>query len=111
MIEIEDEAVWESCKRCVEIFGKDRATGENVVDPIDLVNEMDHCEGEQGETGDKAAEVNVEGQPILEDNSICKPNKLRLLASKNENKELNNIMRGISGLKVGDKLKVCDELV
>ncbi|KAL8456462.1 hypothetical protein ACS0TY_034612 [Phlomoides rotata] len=45
--------------------------------------------------------------------AMCDLNKNTdtVLASKNENKELNNIMRGISGLKVGDKLKVCDELV
>ncbi|KAL8461532.1 hypothetical protein ACS0TY_032860 [Phlomoides rotata] len=40
MIEVEDEAVWDGCKRWIEIFGKDRATGEYAVDPIDLVNEL-----------------------------------------------------------------------
>ncbi|KAL8470541.1 hypothetical protein ACS0TY_033184 [Phlomoides rotata] len=56
MIEIEDESVWDSCRwadphvkgiryktwpyypQWIEIFGKDRATGENVVDPIDIIN-------------------------------------------------------------------------
>ncbi|KAL8475510.1 hypothetical protein ACS0TY_028240 [Phlomoides rotata] len=31
--------------------------------------------------------------------------------SSSENKQLNEIMKGIVGLKVSDKLKVCDELV
>ncbi|KAL8499202.1 hypothetical protein ACS0TY_022249 [Phlomoides rotata] len=31
--------------------------------------------------------------------------------SSNENKQLNDIMKGIVGLKVSEKLKVCDELV
>ncbi|KAL8470542.1 hypothetical protein ACS0TY_033185 [Phlomoides rotata] len=31
--------------------------------------------------------------------------------SSNENRQLNEIMKGIDGLKVSDKLKVCDELV
>ncbi|KAL8549693.1 hypothetical protein ACS0TY_008512 [Phlomoides rotata] len=58
MLEIEDERGWDSYVRAdphvkglryktwpyysqwIEIFGKDRATGENVVDPIDIVNEL-----------------------------------------------------------------------
>ncbi|KAL8526210.1 hypothetical protein ACS0TY_015433 [Phlomoides rotata] len=58
MIEVEDEGILDSCKRAdpnvkglryktwpyypqwIEIFGKDRATGENVVDPIDIINEL-----------------------------------------------------------------------
>ncbi|KAL8485440.1 hypothetical protein ACS0TY_027658 [Phlomoides rotata] len=72
MIEIQDEGMWESCKRAdphvkglryktwpyypqwIEIFGKDTATGENAVDPIDLINELYRTGMDQeGDTGDK----------------------------------------------------------
>ncbi|KAL8517075.1 hypothetical protein ACS0TY_015346 [Phlomoides rotata] len=65
MIDVEDESVWEGCRRAdphvkgvrfktwpyytqwIEIFGKNRGTSENVVDPIDLVNELDRNVVEQ----------------------------------------------------------------
>ncbi|KAL8462063.1 hypothetical protein ACS0TY_033223 [Phlomoides rotata] len=54
MLEIEDEGVWESCIRWIEIFRKDRAMGENAVDPIDIVNELYRAGLDQeGDTGDK----------------------------------------------------------
>ncbi|KAL8545178.1 hypothetical protein ACS0TY_005392 [Phlomoides rotata] len=64
MLEVEDEGVWESCRR----FSKNAMT--------------DLCTG--ADTG---------------------------VGSSNDNKQLNVIMKGIVGLKVSDKLKVCDELV
>ncbi|KAL8522742.1 hypothetical protein ACS0TY_012909 [Phlomoides rotata] len=57
-IDVLDETVWDAQKKAdphvkgvrfktwsyythwIEIFGKDRATGENAVDPIDLVNDL-----------------------------------------------------------------------
>ncbi|KAL8542393.1 hypothetical protein ACS0TY_003312 [Phlomoides rotata] len=86
MIEVIDEDVWDSSRQAkpnlksvrfkswpyysqwLEIFGKDRATGENAVDPLDLFHELmrvdlDHV----GETEDKLF-VNE-----VDDHSICKP--------------------------------------
>ncbi|KAL8513936.1 hypothetical protein ACS0TY_013163 [Phlomoides rotata] len=111
----------------IEIFGNDRATGENVVDTIDLVNELyrNGCE-QEGETGDKYVPLTPKGVQDMEDNNTCKPtefNQSKVVmgdlnkviekgsGSSNENKQLNDIMKGIIGLKVFDKLKVCDELV
>ncbi|KAL8487697.1 hypothetical protein ACS0TY_024139 [Phlomoides rotata] len=174
MIEIEDESVLESCKRAdphvkgvrykmwpyyaqwIEIFGKDRATGENAIDPNDLVNGVYRGGDEQeGENCGKYVPLNLESAPDLENNSICKPtnSKMRCCSkgkkrknvdpdvsmlveslgefmkyskesmgdltkpinkatrSKDDNKQLNDIMKGITGLKLVDKLKVCDELV
>ncbi|KAL8493375.1 hypothetical protein ACS0TY_024549 [Phlomoides rotata] len=43
--------------------------------------------------------------------SDSKNGKEMALNKTNKNKKLNKIMKGITGLKVSDKLKVCDELV
>ncbi|KAL8504256.1 hypothetical protein ACS0TY_022838 [Phlomoides rotata] len=54
MIEVVDEEVWDSSRQWLEIFGKDRATGESVIDPIDLFQELMRVDLDQaGETGDK----------------------------------------------------------
>ncbi|KAL8523454.1 hypothetical protein ACS0TY_013420 [Phlomoides rotata] len=175
MIEIEDEGVWNSCRQAdphvkglwyktwlyyphwIEIFGKDRTTGENAVDPIDLVNELHRSVGEQeGETGEKYVPLTPEFiNKDTEDNNICKPtDEMEKSSSKGKkrkssdpdlgmlveslgefmkyskvamgdlkegidhgsssstvSKQLNGIMKGIVGLKLSDKLKVCDELV
>ncbi|KAL8481365.1 hypothetical protein ACS0TY_027758 [Phlomoides rotata] len=174
MIEVEGEAVWDGCRRAdphvkglrfktwpyypqwIEIFGKDRATGEHVVDPIDLVNELYRNVLEQkGETGEKNVPLNHEVMLDTEEDIICKPTYSNLKTSckgkKRKNYEpdlnmlvdslgefmktstvamgdygkgpekeypseyettrLNDIMKGIIGLKVPDKLKVCDELI
>ncbi|KAL8514347.1 hypothetical protein ACS0TY_013460 [Phlomoides rotata] len=135
MIEVEDEAVWDGCKW---IFGKDRATGENVVDPIDLVNELyRNMMEEEGETAEKQVSLTHEVLHDTEDNNICKPtnstlktlNKGEFMKSSTvamgdygkgiekeypssyETTKLDEIMKGIVGLKVSDKLKVCDELI
>ncbi|KAL8462108.1 hypothetical protein ACS0TY_033261 [Phlomoides rotata] len=144
MIEIEDESVWESCKR-------DRATGENTVDPINLVNDLYRTIYEQeGETGDKYVPLNMDVVHEVEDNSKFKPINSNLkscsnkgkkrksvdpnlsmlvdslgefmkhskeamceksFGSSNENKQLNDVMKGVIGLKVADKIKVCDAMV
>ncbi|KAL8515038.1 hypothetical protein ACS0TY_013934 [Phlomoides rotata] len=100
----------------IEIFGKDKAIGENVVDPIDLVNELyrSGCE-QEGETGDKYVPLTPNDIYDVDDNSVCKPTEstkeLKKDGSSIENKQLNDIMKGIVGLKLFDKLKDCDELV
>ncbi|KAL8483293.1 hypothetical protein ACS0TY_026108 [Phlomoides rotata] len=72
MIEVSDEEVWDASRQAdphlksvcfkswpyysqwLEIFGKDRATGENAVDPLDLFQELMWVNLDQaGETGDK----------------------------------------------------------
>ncbi|KAL8556857.1 hypothetical protein ACS0TY_004363 [Phlomoides rotata] len=174
MIEIEDEGVWESCRRAdpgvkglryktwpyypqwIEIFGKDMTTGENDVDPIDLVNELYHNgldkEEEIGKTyapitpdtlndvedhnNRKHTDVDFKGKPRAQKRKMCDPDITMLVdslgefmkfskvamtdlsagndkgsASSSENKRLNDIINGIVGLKLSDKLKVCDELV
>ncbi|KAL8526587.1 hypothetical protein ACS0TY_015688 [Phlomoides rotata] len=174
MLEVEDEGVWESCKRAdphvkglryktwpyypqwIEIFGKDRATGENAVDPIDIINELyrDGLDNE-GDIGDKYVPLMHDNMNDTEDEIAEKPVHLTPKAftkckkrksndsditmlvdslgefmkfsksamtdlctgvekgstSSNDTKQLNVIMKEIVGLKVSDKLKVCDELV
>ncbi|KAL8509588.1 hypothetical protein ACS0TY_016712 [Phlomoides rotata] len=179
MIEVDDEEVWDASRRadphlkCVrfkswpyysqwmEIFGKDRATGENAVDPLDLFNELMRVDLEQeGETGEKYVVPAPHGQNEVDDSSSCKPldsamktfskgkkrktgdADLSMLVdslgefmkfskeamikeslsnskthdqfesgSKHEQSKLIDILKGINGLKIPDKLKVCDELV
>ncbi|KAL8513671.1 hypothetical protein ACS0TY_012967 [Phlomoides rotata] len=66
MIEVEDEE-W------IEIFGKDRATGENDVYPINLVNDlymngMDH----DMENREKCIPLTPNGMQDIDDNNINK---------------------------------------
>ncbi|KAL8557263.1 hypothetical protein ACS0TY_004631 [Phlomoides rotata] len=174
MIEVEDEGVWDSCRRAdphvkglrykiwpnypqwIEIFGKDRATGENVVDPIDIINDMYKSVMDQdSDVREWFVSISPEG-PVQKDdimsgkpvdpclNAMRKGKKRKIIdsdismlveslgefmkfskvtmtdfnngvdkgsRSSSENKQLNEIMKGIVGLKVSDKLKVCDEFV
>ncbi|KAL8485442.1 hypothetical protein ACS0TY_027660 [Phlomoides rotata] len=74
MIEIQDEGMWESCKRWIEIFGKDTATGENAVDPIDLINELYRTGMDQeGDTGDKYVPLTPEYMNEMENDVADKP--------------------------------------
>ncbi|KAL8465078.1 hypothetical protein ACS0TY_034538 [Phlomoides rotata] len=179
MIEVDDEEVWDASRRadphlkCVrfkswpyysqwmEIFGKDRATGENAVDPLDLFYELMSVNLEQeGEVDEKYVALAVHGQNEVYDSSICKPldsalktnskgkkrktsdADLSMLVdslgefmkfskeamikeslsnsktdgqyesgSKHEQSKLIDSLKGITGMKISDKLKVCDELV
>ncbi|KAL8511967.1 hypothetical protein ACS0TY_018432 [Phlomoides rotata] len=167
MIEAGDEAAdphvkgirFKTCpyyQQWIEIFGKDRATGEHVVDLIDLVNELYRNVMEQEEeTGEKNVSINHEVMHDTEEDCICKPTDsvlktiykgkkrknfepdLNMLIdslgkfmktftvaicdfgkgsekeypSSYETTKLNDIMKGIIGLKVSDKFKVCDELI
>ncbi|KAL8528591.1 hypothetical protein ACS0TY_006144 [Phlomoides rotata] len=90
MIDIEDESVWEGCRRAdpslkgvryktwpyyppwIEIFSKDRATGENTVDPTNLFNKGEY----EGQTCEKYVPLTPNDLQDLEDNIICKPNLL-----------------------------------
>ncbi|KAL8499487.1 hypothetical protein ACS0TY_022440 [Phlomoides rotata] len=173
MIEVEDEGVWDIYiwadqrvkglryktwsyyLQWIYNFGKDRATGENVVDHIDLANEL-YRNGmdQEWETREKYVPLTPYGMQDIKDNNkkpidsklktmskgkkikCCDPNMTMLVdsleefmknsknamtdlsagvekgtVSSNENKQLNDIMKGIIGLKVSDKLKVCNELV
>ncbi|KAL8485348.1 hypothetical protein ACS0TY_027592 [Phlomoides rotata] len=167
MIEVHDEDVWDTSKQAdpsvkgihfktwpyydkwLEVFGKDRATGENAIDPTDLVNEMlrTSAQEQEGDTAEKFMPVPSDKLNVMEDYSYnahfqrqkkksCGPryesssrvpgmfmtqsdSKIgdiaREIGSGKEkpidNKRLNEIMGRIVGLKMADKLKVCDELV
>ncbi|KAL8549416.1 hypothetical protein ACS0TY_008304 [Phlomoides rotata] len=173
MIEIEDESVWDGCRRAdptvkgiryktwpyypqwIEIFGKDRATGENAVDPIDIINELyrdgldqegdlrercvpltfdclqkdENCMSKPTDPkrdamprGKKRKTVDTDITMLVESlGDFMRFSKTALTdftgggdkgaGSSNENRQFNEIMKGIVGLKVSDKLKVCDELV
>ncbi|KAL8521810.1 hypothetical protein ACS0TY_012103 [Phlomoides rotata] len=65
---------WPYYESWLDIFGKDRATGEHAADPIDIVNElMRNGTEEEGETGMKIdAETKDNGQ-VAGDASVCKP--------------------------------------
>ncbi|KAL8462785.1 hypothetical protein ACS0TY_033704 [Phlomoides rotata] len=175
MLDVEDEGVWDAIKRAdpsvkgirfktwsyygkwLEVFGKDRATGENAVDPTDLVNEMlrTSAQEQEGDTAEKFMAVPSDKPNVMEDYSVCKPSvsgikpiskgKKRKVVDQDmsflveslgmfmtqsdakigdiareigsgkekpiDNNRLNEIMGRIVGLKMADKLKVCDELV
>ncbi|KAL8505907.1 hypothetical protein ACS0TY_016944 [Phlomoides rotata] len=179
MIEVLDEEVWDSSRQAephlksvrfkswpyypqwLDNFGKDRATGESAVDPIDLFQQLMRVDLDQaGEIGDKYVPRKTGLLNEVDDNSICKPSDdgkrssskgkkrksgdadLSTLVdslgefmkftkeammrqevnttkheaqkdsgSKNVQFMLIESLKGINGLKVKDKLKVCDEMV
>ncbi|KAL8498690.1 hypothetical protein ACS0TY_021867 [Phlomoides rotata] len=147
---------WPYYPQWVEIFGKDRATCENAMDPIDLINELYRTGLDQeDDTGDKYVPLMPEFMNDTEDDGGDKHVDLTPKAftkgkkrksndsditmlvdslgefmkfskttmtdlcsgaekgspSNNDTKQLNCIMKEIVGLKVSNKLKVCDELV
>ncbi|KAL8505789.1 hypothetical protein ACS0TY_016854 [Phlomoides rotata] len=91
-LDIIDETVWDAQKRVdhtvkalrdksfpyydhwVDIFGKDRAIGENARDPTDIVDDI-HQSGmeNQGETGEKLTPDVPKTVEINVTNSVCKP--------------------------------------
>ncbi|KAL8526797.1 hypothetical protein ACS0TY_015858 [Phlomoides rotata] len=93
MIDVEDEGVWEACRRAdpqvkgirfkywpfyskwLDIFGKDRATGENAMDPIDLVNDLLRNDNQEqdGDNEDNNNSINPPGVNDAENNSVCMP--------------------------------------
>ncbi|KAL8531903.1 hypothetical protein ACS0TY_008490 [Phlomoides rotata] len=141
MLEIEDERGWDSYVRAdphvkglryktwpyysqwIEIFGKDRATGENVVDPIDIVNELPTDVNPKLMPKAKKRKTNDSDISMLVDSlgDFMKFSKNAMtdlyhgaemgVGSSNDTKQLNLIMKGIVSLKLSYKLKVCDELV
>ncbi|KAL8533497.1 hypothetical protein ACS0TY_009775 [Phlomoides rotata] len=179
MIEVANEDVWNASRdadpqlksvcfkswpyysQWLEIFGEDRATGENAVDPLDLFQELMRVDLDQaGETDDKYVPRTTDFMNEVDDNSNCKPSNdgkrtssnrkkcksgdadLSTLVdslgefmkfskeamaresvntsyfdikkdsgSKNDQFQLIESLKGINGLKVTDKLKVCDEMV
>ncbi|KAL8557007.1 hypothetical protein ACS0TY_004473 [Phlomoides rotata] len=92
MIKVNDEDVWDTSRQVdphvksvrfkswpyyphwLEIFGKDRATCDSVVDPLDLFQELMRVDMDQaGETGDKFVTRTTDVLNEVDDNSICKP--------------------------------------
>ncbi|KAL8478611.1 hypothetical protein ACS0TY_030480 [Phlomoides rotata] len=93
-LDINDEAVWDAQRRVdpgvktmrakswpyyeswVDIFGKDRATGEHVVDPIDIVNEMMNNTVEQeGETGERCDVFTTKNHGVDENTFVAQPSQ------------------------------------
>ncbi|KAL8523775.1 hypothetical protein ACS0TY_013662 [Phlomoides rotata] len=71
MIEVSDEDEWDASRL---IFGKDRATSDHAVDPLDLFHELMRVDLDQvGETGDKFVPQSTDILNEVDDNSICKP--------------------------------------
>ncbi|KAL8512261.1 hypothetical protein ACS0TY_018638 [Phlomoides rotata] len=162
-IDVFNEDVWEAKKRAdpqvktmrykswpyygqwLDIFGKDRATGEHIMDPIDTVNDLVRNK-------EPIASEPVEGQ--VENTFVCDKSEVEektikgkkrkvadselgafvetigeLIKSNDQTfnslaqhigpgqeakitrKSLNEIVRGIPGLSLQVKLKVCDDLV
>ncbi|KAL8512431.1 hypothetical protein ACS0TY_018780 [Phlomoides rotata] len=65
---------WPYYTQWLEIFGKDRATGENAVDPLDLFQELLRVDLEQeGDSGEKNVPRFKDKVNEIDDNSICKP--------------------------------------
>ncbi|KAL8497809.1 hypothetical protein ACS0TY_021228 [Phlomoides rotata] len=92
MIEVADDDVWDASRQAdrqlksvhfkswpyysqwLDIFGKDRATGENAVDPLDLFQELMRVDLDQaGETDDKNVPRTTDFLNEVDDNNICKP--------------------------------------
>ncbi|KAL8492913.1 hypothetical protein ACS0TY_024200 [Phlomoides rotata] len=93
MIDVEDEGVWDACRwadpqvkgihyktwpyysNWIEIFRKDRATRENVMDPIDLVNDLLRSISQEqgGDNEENYILVNPIEVNEVEINSVCKP--------------------------------------
>ncbi|KAL8481224.1 hypothetical protein ACS0TY_027668 [Phlomoides rotata] len=109
---------WPYYPQWIEIFGKDRAIEKDdnfISKPIDVhLNIV--TRGKKWKTVDTDINMLVESL-----GDFMKFSKVALTefssggdkgsVSSNENMQLNVIMKGIDGLKVSDKLKVCDELV
>ncbi|KAL8551712.1 hypothetical protein ACS0TY_000692 [Phlomoides rotata] len=100
-----DEEVWDSSRQAdpnlksvhfkswpyypqwLDIFGKDRATGESAVDPIDLFQELMRVDLDQaGETGDKYVPRTTDFLNEVDDNSICKPSNDGKMSSSKRKK-------------------------
>ncbi|KAL8476598.1 hypothetical protein ACS0TY_029046 [Phlomoides rotata] len=157
-IDVTNEDVWEACKKAdpqvktmcykswpyygqwLDIFGKDRATGEHAIDPIDIVNDLvrnkepitsEPVEGQAENTvpcdkseveektvkGKKRKAVDSEMGAFVETiGELIKSNDqtFNSLAerigpdqeAKIARKSLNEILRGIPGLSLQEKLKV-----
>ncbi|KAL8481808.1 hypothetical protein ACS0TY_028087 [Phlomoides rotata] len=95
----------------MNIFGKDRATGENVVDPIDMVNSFfNNAPEEEGDNvtncDEKFATPTIDG---VGDQSVCKP------SGSNINNVLGKKRKGIPNEicvlvdSLGDFMKSTDE--
>ncbi|KAL8545883.1 hypothetical protein ACS0TY_005849 [Phlomoides rotata] len=66
---------WPFYSKWLDIFGKDRATGENAMDPIDLVNDLLRNDNQEqdGDNEDKYNSINPTRVNDEENNSVCMP--------------------------------------
>ncbi|KAL8508312.1 hypothetical protein ACS0TY_018780 [Phlomoides rotata] len=137
MIEIEDESVWDSCRRAyLHVKGirdgldqKGDLRERCVPLTPDCLEKDENCMSKHADPkrdamprGKKRKTVDMDISILVESlGDFMKFSKTALTdfsgggdkrsGSSNENRQLNEIMKGIDGLKVSDKLKVCDELV
>ncbi|KAL8515185.1 hypothetical protein ACS0TY_014047 [Phlomoides rotata] len=126
---------WPYYSSWIKIFGKDRATGENAMDPIDLANDL-LCSAGQEQGGDnkenyipvnpiekplpkglKRKNIDTEVNSLVDTLGVFMKQSQETfgdiakgLGTSNEkridNKHLNEIMNHIVGLKIADKLKI-----
>ncbi|KAL8499201.1 hypothetical protein ACS0TY_022248 [Phlomoides rotata] len=72
---------WSYYPQWIKIFGKDRATGENDVDPINLINELYRSGMDQeGEAGEKYVPLTLDGMQDMDDSTTSKPTEPNLKA-------------------------------
>ncbi|KAL8470799.1 hypothetical protein ACS0TY_033396 [Phlomoides rotata] len=103
---------WSYYDRWVDIFGKDRATTEHVVDPIDIVNDMftNTCEqeGENGEIGDE----NPPATNVVDENtSIAQPSESGIKSPFNKGKKRKIMDHAMSSFieTIGEYMKGSDK--
>ncbi|KAL8481502.1 hypothetical protein ACS0TY_027854 [Phlomoides rotata] len=125
-LDILDESVWDAQKKAdshvktlrfkswpyyekwLDIFGKDRATGEQAADPIDLVNELLRGSDEQeGDTTDKVDPQGLNPEELLDGNaSVCKPSAFASKGKKRKSMD-GELSSFVSTL--GDYMKSTDD--
>ncbi|KAL8514074.1 hypothetical protein ACS0TY_013258 [Phlomoides rotata] len=138
MIEIEDEGVWNSCRQAdphvkgLRVGEQEGETGEkyvpltpefinkdtednNICKPTDEM-EKSSSKGKKRKSSDPDLGMLVESLGEFMKYSKVAMGDLKEgidhgSSSSTVSKQLNGIMKGIVGLKLSDKLKVCDELV
>ncbi|KAL8540173.1 hypothetical protein ACS0TY_001665 [Phlomoides rotata] len=133
MIEVEDEAVWDGCKRAdphvkgirfktwpyyphwIEIFGMIERLDNNICKPskstlktLNKGKKRKNSETDLTNLVDSLGEFMKSSTVAMGDYGKGTEKEYPL---SYETMKLNEIMKGIVGLKVSDKLKVCDELI
>ncbi|KAL8521772.1 hypothetical protein ACS0TY_012066 [Phlomoides rotata] len=118
-LDITDESVWDAQKR-LDIFGKDRATGEHAADANDLVNEMlrsatEHEDKTTGKTDGKHTATDDTLGKYMKSSDDTFNNLAQRMGTEYDAKiartTLNDVMKLIPDLLLPNKLKVSDDLV